>query len=214
MYKFIIREKGKELREVLLDKPRLFVGRDASNEITLEDDSVSSRHFSIELRRDKVVLQDEDSLNGTFLGNSRERIKAVELKHGDIIRVGHTLMKFVKVVETPRPAEEYVRRQPEQRRRTIIANDIQFMERELESVVARIDAMRKRDSSSLAAEISQLQDPFAHARNKLSLVGKSYDRLSALYEASKYIISGFAEGRSDRRPESGGQAQDRRRRVK
>ncbi|MBI5118730.1 GAF domain-containing protein [Candidatus Poribacteria bacterium] len=190
MYKFIIREKGKELREVLLDKPRILVGRVPTNEITLEDDSVSSHHFSVEIKRDKVVLKDEDSLNGTFLGNSRERIKAVDLKHGDIIRVGYTLIKFVRVPATPRPAEEYVRRHP-QPRRTVVASNIRLMEKELESVVARMDAMRKRNNASLAEEIDELEDPFSQARNKLSAVGKSYDRLSALYEASKCIISGF-----------------------
>ena len=112
MYKFIIREKGKDLREIPLDKSRLLFGRDPSNEVPLADDSVSSHHFSVELRGDKVILRDEGSLNGTFLGNSRERVKSTELKHGDIIRVGHTLLKFVKVQGTLKPAEEYVRRHP------------------------------------------------------------------------------------------------------
>ncbi len=191
VYKLIIREKGKELREVPLDKPRLVVGRDPSNEISLEDDSVSSEHFSLQLKRDKVVLKDENSLNGTFVGNSRERVKSAELQHGDIIRVGHTLIKLVKVEVTPKPAEEYVRRHPRRPARTVVASDIQSMERQMESVVARMDAMRQHGDPALADEIAELRDPFSLARNKLSSVGKAYSRLSALYEASKHIISGF-----------------------
>jgi len=84
VYKIIIRERGRELREVPLHKPRFFFGRDLSNEVPLADDSVSSHHFSIETRQDKIILRDEGSLNGTFLGNSRERVKTAELKHGDI----------------------------------------------------------------------------------------------------------------------------------
>jgi len=191
VYKFIIREQNKALREVPIDQSRLVVGRDSANEIMLTDDSVSSHHFSVELKGDKVVLKDENSLNGTYLGNSRDRVKIVELKHGDIVRVGHTLMKLLKVPGTPRPAEEYVRREGARPRRTIVADNIRVMEKEIDSVVAKIDAMQEGKSGALAGEIAELQDPFTQARNKLSAVGKSYDRLSALYEASKHIISGF-----------------------
>ncbi|GAB4331687.1 MAG: adenylate/guanylate cyclase domain-containing protein [Candidatus Abyssubacteria bacterium] len=191
MYKFIIREKGKEPREVLLDKARLVAGRDPANEIALDDDSVSAQHFTVHLKRDKVLLRDEDSLNGTFIGNSRERVKTAELKHGDIVRVGHTLLKLVRADFEARPAEEYVRRQPRRPARTVVASDILSMERQLDSVVASIDAMRSKSDPSLAGEIAKLSDPFSQARHKLSAVGKSFDRLSALYEASKYIISGF-----------------------
>ncbi|UCD58101.1 MAG: GAF domain-containing protein, partial [Candidatus Hydrogenedentota bacterium] len=188
MYKLIIKEKDKEAREMAVDKPRLLVGRESSNEITLQDDSVSAYHFSLALKRDKVILKDENSLNGTFIGNSRERVKTAELKHGDVIRVGHTLIKLVKIHETPEPAEKHGRPQPQ--RRTIVASNIRFMEKEMDSVAAKMDAMRKQEDS-VANKIAELHDPFTQARNKLSLVGKSYDRLSALYEASKHIISGF-----------------------
>ena len=179
------------MREVLLDKPRVIFGRDPSNEIPLADDSVSSHHFSVESKRDKIILKDEDSLNGTFVGNSRERVKSVELKHGDIIRVGHTLIKLVKVKGTVKSPEEYVRRRQRRPQRTVVASKIRVMEKELDSVVAKIDAIQKDDSSTAADEVAKLHDPFVQARKKLSNVGKSYDRLSALYEASKHIISGF-----------------------
>ena len=192
MYKFIIRERGKELREVPLDRPILSFGRDPANEIPLEDDSVSSHHFSVESKQDKVFLKDDGSLNGTYLGNSRERVKSVELKHGDIIRVGHTLIKFVKVkAGTPMPAEEFVRRRVRRPQRTIVASDIRMMEQELDSAVAKIDAMQQDEHGVTEEKAAELRDPFEHAREKLSKVGKSYDRLSALYEASKHIISGF-----------------------
>ena len=191
MYKFIIKEKGKELREVPLDRPRIVFGRDPTNEVPLTDDSVSSRHFAVESKRDKVILKDEGSLNGTFVGNSRDRVRTVELKHGDIIRVGHTLIKFVKERIAPRPPEEYVRRHRRGPQHTIVASDIRVMEQELDSVVAKIDAIGKEAGGVTPEEAALLRDPFADARQRLSKVGKSYDRLSALYEASKHIISGF-----------------------
>ena len=192
MYKFIIRERGNELREVPFDSPSFSFGRDPANEIPLADDSVSSHHFSVESKQDKVFLKDDGSLNGTYLGNSRERVKSVELKHGDIIRVGHTLIKFVKVkAGTPMPVEELVRRHPRRPQRTIIASDIRMMEQELDFAVAKIDAMRQDADGVTEEKAAELRDPFEQAREKLSKVGKSYDRLSALYEASKHIISGF-----------------------
>jgi adenylate cyclase len=190
VYKIIVKERGRDLREVPLDKPRLVFGRDPSNEVALADDSVSSHHFSIESKQDKIVLRDEGSLNGTFLGNSKERVKTANLGHGDIIRVGHTLIKLVKVRGTLKPAEEYVRR-PRRPQQTIVASDIRVMEKELDSVVAKIDAIRQDEGAEAAARAAELAEPFTHAREKLSKVGKSYDRLTAMYEASKHIISGF-----------------------
>jgi adenylate cyclase len=185
VYKFIIKEKGKDSREAPVEKPRLNVGRDSSNDIVLEDDSVSACHFSIQMKRDKVLLKDEDSLNGTFIGNSRDRVKSVELKPGDIIRAGHTLIKLM--LSDARPAEDFVRRHREAH--TIVANNIRFMEKELDSVAARLGALRQSSGVSLKGQIDT--DPFSLTKNKLSEVGRSYERLSALYEASKYIISGF-----------------------
>jgi adenylate cyclase len=192
VHKFIIRERGKELREVLFEQPNLSFGRDSTNEIPLADDSVSSHHFSVEHKQDKVFLRDDGSLNGTYVGNSRERVKSVELNHGDIIRVGHTLIKFVQVrAGTPMPTEDVVRRRPQRPQHTIVASDIRIMEKELDSVVAKIDAMKQDARGVTEEKAAELRDPFEQAREKLSKVGKSYDRLSALYEASKHIISGF-----------------------
>jgi adenylate cyclase len=155
------------------------------------DDSVSSHHFSVEMKRDKIILRDNDSLNGTFVGNSRERIETAELNPGDVIRVGHTLIKLVQVRGTPAPPTGSIAGRPPSGQGTIVANDIRIMERELDSVVVAMDAMQKGRATAVASEIARLQDPFAHARKKLSTVGKAYDRLSALYEATKHVISGF-----------------------
>jgi len=73
----------------------------------------------------------------------------------------------------------------------ILDDNIRVMEKQLDSVVAKIDAMQKGERRAVTSEFAKLQDPFALARDKISSVGKSYERLSALYEASKYIISGF-----------------------
>jgi adenylate cyclase len=146
----------------------------------------------VETRQDKVFLKDDGSLNGTYLGNSRERVTSAELTHGDIIRVGHTLIKFVKVkAGTPLPTEEFIRRHPRRPQKTIVASDIRMMEKELDSAVAKIDAMKQDACGVTEEKAAELRDPFEQAREKLSKVGKSYDRLTALYEASRHIISGF-----------------------
>jgi adenylate cyclase len=66
-----------------------------------------------------------------------------------------------------------------------------MMEKELDSAVAKIDAMQQEAHGVTEEKAAELRDPFEQALEKLSMVGKSYDRLSALYEASKHIISGF-----------------------
>jgi hypothetical protein len=95
----------------------------------------------------------------------------------------------IQMDETPRPAEEYVRRQPREAH-TIVASNIRMMEQELDSVAAKLGELR-RSEGGLSESAQSVAYQFSAARNKLSEVGKSYDRLSALYEASKYIISGF-----------------------
>src|SRR5437868_3121993 len=81
----IISEKGKgETFE--LNSEKIFVGRDKTNEIVLNDASVSRRHCEIEKRGEKYYINDLDSLNGTTL-NGREA-ENTEITSGDKLGVG------------------------------------------------------------------------------------------------------------------------------
>lgn len=89
---FVIRGNDQGARFELEDRV-VSLGRDASNRVQLHDTEVSRRHA--ELRRtgdDGVILADLNSSNGTFV-NGR-RVQQQELKSGDQVQVGGTLMLF------------------------------------------------------------------------------------------------------------------------
>ncbi len=61
------------------------IGRVASNNIAINDGSISRRHTQIEVKEDRVIISDLASANGTFVNN--QRIQQQDLKDGDIFSV-------------------------------------------------------------------------------------------------------------------------------
>lgn len=73
------------------DEPTV-IGR-TSDQIQLTDHSASRRHAEIRPANDSWVLADLNSSNGTYL-NGQRIVAPAELKHGDQIKVGSTLLVF------------------------------------------------------------------------------------------------------------------------
>jgi len=78
------------------------IGRDSSNTISLNDQRVSSHHCRIEAEAGGFALVDAGSTNGTRL-NGEEVDRAV-LRHGDEIRLGMTVLRFL-ADDTTEPCE-------------------------------------------------------------------------------------------------------------
>lgn len=68
------------------------IGR-SSDQIQLTDNSASRRHAEIRPANGTWMLEDLNSSNGTYL-NGQRIVAAAELKHGDQIKVGSTLLVF------------------------------------------------------------------------------------------------------------------------
>jgi signal transduction histidine kinase len=68
------------------------IGR-SSYQIQLSDNSASRRHAEIRPHNDSWLLLDLNSSNGTYL-NGQRIVSPTELKHGDQIKVGSTLLVF------------------------------------------------------------------------------------------------------------------------
>jgi hypothetical protein len=75
---------------------RLKIGKDQSNEIVLGDPEVSDEHVLILCGDNKILLQDELSVNGTFV-NGKKVESRIELKDNDEIKVGKTSFK-IKII--------------------------------------------------------------------------------------------------------------------
>lgn len=71
------------------------IGSKSSNDITVQDSEVSGLQGIILCRKDKFILTDEVSSNGTLLnGNDLEPRKPYDIKDGDKIKIGSTTLLF------------------------------------------------------------------------------------------------------------------------
>ena len=90
------------------DAPRVVIGRAASCDVRLPDVSVSQRHASIRHRGPEYVLVDENSSNGTFVGQSQLSPQAPRaLKNGALIRIGRVWLE-IKIEATIVPTNQTV----------------------------------------------------------------------------------------------------------
>jgi pSer/pThr/pTyr-binding forkhead associated (FHA) protein len=70
----------------------LTIGREEGNPIQLNDERISRFHLKIQEDRDKVVLTDLQSTNGTKVNGETVQIWA--LRPGDVVALGRTLLVF------------------------------------------------------------------------------------------------------------------------
>jgi hypothetical protein len=72
------------------------IGRDPENTISIpEDNSISSKHVSLLCKKDRFYLKDEMAANGTFINDAEIEVGVpYEIKDGDKIKIGSTILKF------------------------------------------------------------------------------------------------------------------------
>lgn len=81
-----------------LTKRRMFIGRDPSAEIYIEDPNASRKHAEVIVEEKKVHLRDNQSTNGTFVND--EMIQGtVALHKEDMIKIGSTIFKYLPAGE-------------------------------------------------------------------------------------------------------------------
>jgi len=71
------------------------IGRRPSADIVLDDASVSRRHALVLERDGAPVIADDRSRNGVFVNG--ERVREAHLRHGDEVRIGGRVMRFLDV---------------------------------------------------------------------------------------------------------------------
>jgi FHA domain len=78
------------------------IGRRATSDIVLDDSTVSRRHALVLDRGGWPVIADDRSLNGVFV-NGR-RVQEARLVHGDEVRIGDRVMRYLEVSPARRDA--------------------------------------------------------------------------------------------------------------
>ena len=96
---FVIRgrDQGKRFE---IDQSTVGLGRDISNAIQLQDTEVSRRHAELHIVDDLFSIVDLHSSNGTYVND--QQVQTSELRSGDRVRLGRTLMIFTGKEETGR----------------------------------------------------------------------------------------------------------------
>lgn len=144
----------------------VFIGRDPTAQLVLPDQGVSFRHACLEDRGDAWVLVDLASTNGTQVNG--ERIEESELKHGDRLRFGSTMVRFELQDETDQAFTEAVAQ--------LLHND------DLTGLLLR----RRFD-----AELSVLITQAAGAGEPLSLLAMDLDGIKAINDQHGHLFGAY-----------------------
>src|SRR5258708_4035140 len=78
-----------------LIKPSIGVGRSPGNDIVLDTTAVSRYHISLALKDQQIVLEDLDSVNGTYVDGARVKPREpLVLRGGEEIQLGDVRLVF------------------------------------------------------------------------------------------------------------------------
>jgi len=93
MAKLILSMDGLVLKEILLNKERMTIGRKASNDIQIDNLAISGEHAAVVTILNDSFLEDLNSTNGTLVNS--QPAKKHFLKNGDVIELGKYKLKYV-----------------------------------------------------------------------------------------------------------------------
>ena len=93
MAKLYLKFEGKELKEVAVSQNAVItIGRLPDNVVQIDNLAVSGHHAKVYWEGEHYVIEDNGSLNGTYV--NRERVDAAELSSGDELQIGKFKIVF------------------------------------------------------------------------------------------------------------------------
>ncbi len=95
-FKLTIRQGPKPNQVFDLDKDVLGLGREAGNDLVIEDPQISRRHARLTRQGNSYLLEDLGSTNGTFVNGSRVSTPVL-LANGDLIGLADTVVLAVQI---------------------------------------------------------------------------------------------------------------------
>lgn len=92
-------DRSPDGRFFVLREGRNMIGRGADCDVVVDDDeNVSTEHAIVLCRNGRTVIDDEKSMNGTFL-NSDDVMEKTDLKDGDVVRLGKTTNLLCRLLD-------------------------------------------------------------------------------------------------------------------
>lgn len=104
MARIILEHRGQVIKDFVLHRGSLTVGRRDDNTVVLSDPQVSGYHARIDKRGSDYILTDLQSTNGTVVNN--RRVLSHRLSHGDRITVGKHALLFIGTEKAKLEAEQ------------------------------------------------------------------------------------------------------------
>jgi pSer/pThr/pTyr-binding forkhead associated (FHA) protein len=93
MAKLVLSSGGSVVFQCFVDKDRLGVGRDPTNQIVINDPLVSRAHAAILPVGNDHILEDLASANGTLVNGTRMQRRI--LQHGDVVEFGAFNLRYL-----------------------------------------------------------------------------------------------------------------------
>jgi len=91
MSKLVLKHESRVIREVPLTRTMITIGRTPDNDLVIDNLAVSGQHARLFFTDEGFVVEDLESLNGTFVNG--QRIQKWRLRNGDQVMIGkHTLV--------------------------------------------------------------------------------------------------------------------------
>jgi pSer/pThr/pTyr-binding forkhead associated (FHA) protein len=89
----VVRSGGGRAGETFHPQGETTIGRSPDCGIFLDDVTVSRRHAVLRQRNGDFVVEDQGSLNGTFV--NRKRVESAQLEDGDELQIGKYRLTFL-----------------------------------------------------------------------------------------------------------------------
>ena len=93
MAKLVLSLNGTVLQQCFIDKPSISIGRDAGNDIVIDDPKLSREHARITSIGEDQIVEDLQSSNGTLV-NGSPLVRQI-LQHRDVIELGAYHLRYL-----------------------------------------------------------------------------------------------------------------------
>lgn len=93
MPKLILSMDGLVLKEIVLDRERITIGRKPNNDVQIDNLAISGQHAVITTILDDAFLEDQNSTNGTYVNG--QPVKKHVLRNNDVVELGKYRLKFI-----------------------------------------------------------------------------------------------------------------------
>jgi hypothetical protein len=90
----VMNRSGQVLQRIPFSGQSLRIGRAYDNDIIVSDPYVCPHHLMLQKQAGQLLATDLDSVNGTYSGRNRDRIKEVAIEDGALVHFGHSQLRF------------------------------------------------------------------------------------------------------------------------